>query len=474
MSKVKKVFAIILSMAMILGMSLTTFAVPQDVSGEDINKSNITVHGLSEGVDTTIKVYQFATLQYDSEHNEYSWRIEDWADDYVKLSADGKEYTIAKEDEQKLKSAVTNSEPAIEPDDTATESGTSHKFENMPVGGYLIIPSDNRADYAPLFVTNNYDRLLTPDASGKPAAKNVDAYAKSNTHTITKEQSDSFAQIGDIVSYTINATFPMSENEKGEKLNQFVITDTPSGLLIDKNTVKVTLGTAENDITDQVTISVDPSSSVLTVKFDQLLNGGHDGKDVVITYNATVIDTDYNNSASATSNTVDYTTGTTTGDTGSIQITKVDVETQEELTGAEFQVYDLGEDRWDASNPGTPMTFTKDSEGNYRPALSTDTVKTNTITVDNNGVLKIVGLDEGNYHFVETKAPNGYSINDLGLTVAVNDTDKTDVIAKFEDTKLASLPSTGGIGTTIFTIGGCAIMIAAAGLYFASRRKENK
>ena len=44
----------------------------------------------------------------------------------------------------------------------------------------------------------------------------------------------------------------------------------------------------------------------------------------------------------------------------------------------------------------------------------------------------------------------------------------------FKNTKLSSLPSTGGIGTTIFTIGGCAIMIVAAGLYFASRRKSSK
>ena len=35
-------------------------------------------------------------------------------------------------------------------------------------------------------------------------------------------------------------------------------------------------------------------------------------------------------------------------------------------------------------------------------------------------------------------------------------------------------PSTGGIGTTIFTIGGCAIMIIAAGLFFATRRKTEK
>ena len=42
------------------------------------------------------------------------------------------------------------------------------------------------------------------------------------------------------------------------------------------------------------------------------------------------------------------------------------------------------------------------------------------------------------------------------------------------NTKLVALPSTGGIGTTIFTIGGCAIMILAAGLYFMSRRKSVK
>ena len=45
---------------------------------------------------------------------------------------------------------------------------------------------------------------------------------------------------------------------------------------------------------------------------------------------------------------------------------------------------------------------------------------------------------------------------------------------EIKNTKLSALPSTGGIGTTIFTVGGCAIMIIAAGLYFASRRKAAK
>lgn len=50
---------------------------------------------------------------------------------------------------------------------------------------------------------------------------------------------------------------------------------------------------------------------------------------------------------------------------------------------------------------------------------------------------------------------------------AVNETE-------IKNTKLTSLPSTGGIGTTIFTIGGCLIMIIAAGLFFATRRKSAK
>ncbi len=50
----------------------------------------------------------------------------------------------------------------------------------------------------------------------------------------------------------------------------------------------------------------------------------------------------------------------------------------------------------------------------------------------------------------------------------------TGTVADIPNTKLAMLPSTGGIGTTIFTFGGCAIMIIAAGLYFATRRKSAK
>ena len=64
-----------------------------------------------------------------------------------------------------------------------------------------------------------------------------------------------------------------------------------------------------------------------------------------------------------------------------------------------------------------------------------------------------------------------------GVTVTTNDGagSGTALLGKdIPNTKLSTLPGTGGIGTTIFTIGGCAIMIAAAALYFVSRKKTEE
>lgn len=63
---------------------------------------------------------------------------------------------------------------------------------------------------------------------------------------------------------------------------------------------------------------------------------------------------------------------------------------------------------------------------------------------------------------------------DGGTAAKVIEVATGDETGSIPNTKLASLPSTGGIGTTIFTIGGCAIMIIAAALFFASRRRAVK
>ena len=479
MKKMKKLFAILMTMAMVMGLGITGFAAPADVQNPP--ESSITVTGLSAGVDTDINGYKFATLQYDSETNEYSWKIAGWAEDYVTLNAEGTAFEIAKEDEDDLKNAILTGR--VTPDSSVTKQDikeTSYTFTEVEIGGYILIPMDENADYNPLFAVNTYDRADSPDENGKPVAEDITVVAKSEGHTIVKEQTDDFAQIGSSVNYTIKATFPAYTNSDGETLESFVITDTPTGLDIDETTVKVMLGTEElTEQSGKITI-VKADNGVLTVTFNKsVLLEANEGKDIVITYTATVTDTSYNNSVSATSDTTDYTPGSVDGSNGAIEITKVDAESKATLFGAEFEVYDLGNGTWDEENKGTPMSFVYDSEkGKYRPALPTEQgnaiVKTNENgSEEEDGILTIVGLDEGNYHFVEKKAPDGYSINKGGLTVTVTDGVVKTVTAEFEDTKMAELPETGGMGTTLFTIAGCVIMISAAGLFFATRKKAN-
>lgn len=491
--KAKKVLAMLMASAMIMGTTVTAFAAPMNIqdyinykSVGDYNqtgqqfvtsfRSDITVAGLSKNVATKVDVYRFATLMYDVETNSYEWSIAEWAQKYVTLNDDKTAYVIDTNNSAALKTAAIDSKN-IETTVTAPKGQTSVKIEDILIGGFVIVPEDEDAEYEPLFATNTYDRTLSPNGEGKPQVIDVTAYAKSEDHTITKDQTDDFQQIGETVDYTINTTFPLSQDTEGNTLSEFKITDEPTGLEINKDTVKVYVGgtNSSHEVTNNVNVTVDDMTGMLTVDFANLLTAGHDGKDVVVTYTATVIDTEYNNSVNANSNTVEYEGDRVDGTTGSIMLTKVDAEDRVSLLGAEFEVYDCGKTgTWKPDEPGEPMDLFYDEEiGAYRPALADEEAEAVTqIGTDSNGQLTIVGLDEGNYHFEEVVAPDGYSINEDGETVQVKDGDTTTVEFDFVNTKLASLPSTGGIGTTIFTIGGCAIMVTAAGLYFATRKKE--
>ena len=470
MKKIKKLLAMIMAMTMVLGMAMTVSAAPSIVSGSDF-ESTITVIGLSQDVDTTVNMYRFATLQYDVDTNEYSWNIADWAVDY--LNIDGAEISVKEGMSSDLKQAAMNSGDPIY---TNTTKETSIKFENVLIGGYVIVPRDEKASYDPLFVTNTYNRDNSPSEDGKPVAEDKTVYAKSEDHTITKSQNDNFVQIGEKVSYTVKTTFPMMEDTDGHILNEFVITDTPVGIKIDESTVVTKIGGTEVD----PTVSVDDSTGVLTIDFRDLLSNDYVGKDIEITYDAIVTDSAYNNSVRGESSTTDYDNGEVSGLNGSIELTKKDAETEKILKGAEFVVYDLKDQILEnvELSDYEPMEFVFDSSKNaYRPALEGE--ESSSTVVATEGTLTIFGLDEGNYYFQETKAPNGYSINEELLRAAVTapaeGVDTVDLVkVTFVDTKLASLPSTGGIGTTIFTIGGCAIMIAAAALYFVNRRKSEE
>lgn len=119
----------------------------------------------------------------------------------------------------------------------------------------------------------------------------------------------------------------------------------------------------------------------------------------------------------------------------------------------------------------------KDRQSIYKKAteeeIKNDDITKVTNIVAKNGVVVAKGLDDGKYKIVEEKAPAGYSVvtvNDVTIENGGNPTATVNV----SDTKLHSLPHTGGMGTYLFTIIGVVVMVGAAGAFFISRRKGSE
>lgn len=459
MSKVKRILSVIMAMVMVLAMSVPTFAATTPVTGIT---SSITVNGLSDKATTTLNLYELATLQLNDETNEYSWKLADWVpSNAVTLNTSTNKYEIT--NMTALKAAVADATATA----TVEEEGTSYTFTNVEIGAYVITADDEDAEYN-LMVANTYDYEGSPAVAtgGTPVAKNVTVVAKASGHTVTKEATDGFVKVGQTVDFTVTTTFPVYKNDEGQTLNGFQITDEPQGLTIAKNTVVVKIG--NTDVTAKTNVDV-ADSGKLTVTFtNDLLTEANAGQLVTVTYTGTVTsENGYNNNAGATSNTVDYTPTIVTGYTGDITLTKYAEDGTTVLHGAEFTVTKTGSDE--------ALYFVEKATGEYKLAAEGTEGASQTV-VATNGTVKVEGLDEGTYHFTETKAPAGYSINADGVeaTIEASTEKNVSVGISINDTKLSALPSTGGIGTTIFTIGGCAIMIVAAGLFFATRRKTQK
>lgn len=342
---------------------------------------------------------------------------------------------------------------------TKFTDNAGRKTEVDGAGLYVVKVVDNSNKYT-------YNVMAAPinfDYAGNPATlRNAELNVKRSETRLTKTVNDADGAVhnGQTVTYTINVKVPSIDPTATNKL--FKVTDALTGAEYKKDTVVVKLGDSK--------INIAPT-------FDD--TNSNAGKDVTITYDVLV--TSENDKVTNTANvsrtgSENYSSDSVDLYEGAITLTKTnDYEKESDkklLAGAGFNVLD---------KDGNVLKFV--DKGNNTYVLAKDqTVTTGVVTevvTGANGQLVVKGLDKGEYQFKEVTAPDGYSINETNSSATLTITgDKA--TAEFtadtdmRDTEVGALPETGGIGTTIFTVGGCAIMVAAAALFFMNKKKHEK
>ena len=148
------------------------------------------------------------------------------------------------------------------------------------------------------------------------------------------------------------------------------------------------------------------------------------------------------------------------------------------------------------SYDSTETTYNKVT---FSKSVTTPTGETKKVTVitDENGQIKLEGLKPGTYTIKETKAPSGYNLDKNTYTIKINwtydATTKTGTFAKdstssegvewdgtnakatitIDNKSGTTLPSTGGIGTTIFYVVG-SILVVAAGVLLITKKRMSR
>lgn len=462
----KKIGALLVAAVMVLSMCTAVFA----TQVKDHYADKITVTNLAADVATTLNVYNIIYLDVDNAGNQ-TWKVVDWAKDYIEEDTTNGEFKIKDNKSEDLKNAAD----ARTADYTAIESGTSHEFTNLPIGAYVIRAFDTKGTYS-LMVANTYDKA----GDTYMASKSANVVAKMSEYKVTKAADDKFVRRGQRVNFTVTTQMASKTNAKNEELKTFKVVDTSNGLKADSfvlDSVKIA-GVAKTVDTSKVTTVPNEDGTVTyTVDLSDFILTTEAGTTIEVKYSAIVEnDHTYNNSATVDSNTVDYVPGIVNGHTGTVTLRKVDTKGNT-LNGAEFQllkVTSAGKESAEATK--TPVSVVRVSAGEYKVALDGEKDATTTL-VATNGTLKVTGLDEGNYEFKETKAPTGYKVSseNKAFTMTADEEKEVTVNAgEFVNTKLSSLPSTGGMGTYLFTIIGVVVMAGAAGAFFISRRKGSE
>lgn len=388
----------------------------------------------------------------------------------------------------------------------------------LTMGNYLLLIEGGMNVYEPSAIN------IVPEfneTTGKWELKGTDEqFVKSSQPDIVKKvNSNDVAQnrIGETVNFTLDVDVPTYPSNAIDK--RIIISDKFSeGLSLNKTSIKVKFGEGENDVIDpsnyellfdgdnytfQITFNNQNYEDALrgkdkiTVEYDGVING----KAIVTTGNANDATLKYINNPYKEN---DFKTKTDDVEvyTYGLDIKKIDGNTKTPLTGAEFKI--------STTEGGEALSFVKETDKNgkvyYRLAVlddikdangevivpkDTGIIYTDNLVVDENGILDVRGLAQGEYWATETKAPDGgYVLLQKAVKMTIKDNDNAaelnglvadedgtngfvhQDIENFKD--MIILPVTGGIGTLLFTAVGILFMGLGAFLIKNILKKENE
>ena len=469
MKKTKKFFALLVAMLMVLGVSMTAFAAGTGsitiTPPSDVDKS------------TTITYKIYKVFDADGNGTSISYKLVEGkttapagfsVDSAGNVTYDGTGTELTAVDIAAIAAYVTEDDLVA----TVTSTGGANAVAEELANGYYYITTSTGT--AVTIDSTNPDQ----EVEDKNVIPSLDKKAKQAQDSSYMELDEAgknvVAQVGKVVPF--EATITVEKGAKG-----YVFHDTMSDGLTYQNDLKieVTVPAAQEggsptttDITNSINVDKTPASGeTITVKFNDSYLKTIEGATITITYSAKVSsDALQLNPATNTAKLSygDNNVFNTDNETVNVYNAKLTVSKQDgnqkPLEGAGFII---------SNGEGKYYFLTTSDDGPIVSWLSTSDEATVQYSDASGAVPAFTGLPDGTYTLIEKVVPSGYNrAADIDFTIKKSDYSVGNLSQSSTVTNNAgsTLPTTGGIGTTIFYVVG-AILVVGAGVILITRRR---
>lgn len=476
MKRTKRIASVLLALVMALSLITTAFA-----AGET---GSITIDNAVVG--QTYTIYQILDLEsYNKDSGAYAYKATAaWRDFingadvksvYVNVDAQGYVTWVKKADVAAFAKLAQKyaADHNIDNQGAKTANSTTVEFTNLDLGYYLV--DSTLGTICSLDTTNPSVTIKEKNA----APTNVKEVEEDST---SKYGTANDADIGQTVNFksTITVQAGAENYVFHDKMSAGLQYTGVTGITLNGNIVDTANYVVKTtDITDGCTFEV-----VFTQAFCDTLKANDK---IVISYTAVVTkDAVIGGDGNLNQSQIEYgesgkTTTTPPSETKTytwkLDVLKYTMKGDEKtpLAGAKFTLSKN-------SDGSDPISLVEVGKNVYRVATKDDVNTITEITTDATGAFTIQGLDSDTYYLTETAAPAGYNVLKSAIEVKVSDKGEVTYIydgvtatgtVKVENKTGAELPSTGGIGTTIFYVVG-GLLVVAAGVLLVTRKRMSK